>query len=221
MTKGKRKYWLFSSTSSFFARICVCRAHLLVRTHINCVWVCVYTILRLGDRVCVYVRVNVFVHYSWVSEFHLSSHLFNKKKVPTCTWMHSSAPTPFLCDFSWQFVSLNVWWHVHLLLLYMCITGYKGVFEHSKHVHFSFSLLSLVETFFSRLFQLFLLHHQTPKANKRFSILPLFFGAFWYFWWAVRKRGLCSLLLLLMKSSLFTYDSINTFFFVTFSNKEE
>jgi hypothetical protein len=81
--------------------------------------------------------------------------------------------------------------------------------------------LSLVETFFSRLFQLFLLHHQTPKANKRFSILPLFFGAFWYFWWAVRKRGLCSLLLLLMKSSLFIYDSINTFFSLSQTKKSK
>jgi hypothetical protein len=73
--------------------------------NVVCVCASVYTILG-GAIACVYVRVNVFVHYSWVSEFHLSSHLFNKttKKVPTCTWMHSSPPAP--SPFMWFFLAI-------------------------------------------------------------------------------------------------------------------
>ncbi len=65
--------------------------------------------------VCARERANVFVHYWWVPEspFHLFPSLQTSRLAHGCT-----PPSP-LCDFAWQFVSLNVWWHVHLLLLYI------------------------------------------------------------------------------------------------------
>lgn len=119
-------------------------------------------------------------------------------------------PLPVSCDFSWQFVSLNVWWHVHLLLLYMCITGYKGVFEHSKHVllsHLSFSGWTfpffLVSAIVSTSFFIVRPKPRLPSISftlSRASVLLMDTEEF-------------SLLLLLMKSPppLYIYDSINTF----------
>lgn len=212
---------VFSSTSSYFdfgvvlPRICWC-----ARTHTPSV--CVYTILS-GEiaRVCVYVCKSERVCTLFMS-FRVSSLLSSLQKSPD---LHMDAlltrplPAPLLCDFSWQFVSLNVWWHVHLLLLYMCITGYKGVFEHSKHVRFS--LLSLVELpvyligDLGRCFNFFFFVVIRPKPVRDFQFFPLLrFGTFDG---QLRKESL--LLLLLMKSSLYIW--FNQYFFNTFSNQTE
>lgn len=189
-----------------------------------CVRVCIQSSAeRSRVCVCVYVRVNVFVHYSWVSEFHLSSHLFNKttKKVPTCTWMHSSPP--LLCDFSWQFVSLNVWWHVHLLLLYMCITGYKGVFEHSKHVRFSLvsgwtPCLSFWVGTWAAVSNFFFVVIIRPKPSIvrdfqffPFSLLLTYGSVLLMSNWGGSKKSL--LLLLLLMKSLSLYNMIQSILF--------
>lgn len=99
---------------------------------------------------------------------------------------------------------------MHLLLLYMCITGYKGVFEHSKHVllsHLSFSGWTfpffLVSAIVSTSFFIVRPKPRLPSISftlSRASVLLMDTEEF-------------SLLLLLMKSPppLYIYDSINTF----------
>lgn len=201
-----------------------------------CVCECVYN-PRRSDRACVYVRVNVFVHYSWVSEFHLSSHLFNKTTKKSrlahgCT--PRPRPPPLLCDFSWQFVSLNVWWHVHLLLLYMCITGYKGVFEHSKHVRFSLvsgwtpclsfwvGTWAAVSNFF---FFVVVIIRPKPSIVRDFQFFPFLLSYLLtvrYFWWAIEEeaKSLCCCCCCWWNLSLFIIW-FNQYFFNTFSNQTE
>lgn len=125
-------------------------------------------------------------------------------------------PLPVSCDFSWQFVSLNVWWHVHLLLLYMCITGYKGVFEHSKHVllsHLSFSGWTFPFFGFSHCFNFFLHRETKAKTSLYFFHSLSCFGTFDGHW------GVFVVIVVDEISSSFIYIWFNQYFF-SFQTKQ-
>ena len=93
--KGETEVLIVFLHFFFFLRRFVCRAHLLVRTHINCVCecVCVYNPPLERSRVCVCKSERVCTLFM---SFRVSSLLssLHKKKVSTCTWMHSSSAPP-------------------------------------------------------------------------------------------------------------------------------
>jgi hypothetical protein len=122
---------------------------------------------------------------------------------------------------------------VHLLLLYMCITGYKGVFEHSKHVRFSLvsgwtpclsfwvGTWAAVSNFF-----FFVVIRPKPSIVRDFQFFPFslsYLLTVRYFWWAIEEEAkslCCCCCCWWWNLSLFIIW-FNQYFFNTFSNQTE